>query len=348
MSTGILLAQLGTPDAPTPEAVRRYLREFLADPRVIDLPRWLWLPILYGPILALRPRRSAALYQRIWTPEGSPLLVHTRRQGELLQQRLGAGMPVEIGMRYGSPSLSEGLERLGQRGVKRVLVAPMFPQFSNTTVSSIMDGIAQALRERTQPFLPELRTLPSFCDEPGYVGALAACAAEVVAAHGEPDVWIFSFHGLPERYVRKGDCYPQQCEATARALATALGLAEERWRRTYQSRFGPEAWLQPYTDMVLGQLARAGTRTVYALCPGFVADCLETIDEIGEVSAHRFRAAGGTQLRLVPCLNEHPAWIDALEQLVRRELKAWDEGSGAVKRASGAVRPVTRTVGGSN
>lgn len=345
MSTGILLAQLGTPDAPTPAAVRTYLREFLADPRVIDLPRWLWLPILHGPILAFRPRRSAALYRRIWTPDGSPLLVYTRRLGELLQQRLGAAMPVEVGMRYGNPSLSHALERLAERGAKRILVAPLFPQFSHTTVSSVMDGVAQALRARTQPFLPELRTLPSYCDEPGYIAALATRAREVIAQHGEPDSWIFSFHGIPQRYVRKGDCYPQQCAATARALAGALALPDDRWRQTYQSRFGPESWLAPYTDEVLAGLARQGVRTVYAVCPGFAADCLETIDEIAEVSAHRFCEAGGSLLRLVPCLNDHPAWADALEQLVRREVKAWDEGSGSMKRASGAFRPAARAGG---
>jgi ferrochelatase len=338
-TTGILLAQLGTPDAPTAAALRRYLREFLSDRRVIDLPRWLWLPILYGPILAFRPRRSAALYRRVWTPQGSPLLLNTRRQADLLQERLGPQLQVEMGMRYGEPSLALALERLIERGAQRVLVAPMFPQSSATTVASVIDGVEVALgrlrrtgsateravRASSARRVPELRALPAFCADPLYIGALAARAREVVATHGRPDRWVFSFHGIPQRYARKGDMYPLQCAATARALAAALGLRADRWHLCYQSRFGPEPWLRPYTDEVLMELGRMGVGTVYAVCPGFVADCLETIDEIGEISARRFQEAGGGRLRLVPCLNDHPAWIEALAGLVRHELAAWEQ-----------------------
>ena len=316
MARGVLLAQLGTPDAPTPKALRRFLKEFLLDRRVVDYPRWFWLPILYGPILTFRPRKSAALYRKIWTPEGSPLLLTTRRQAQLLQDALGDSFVVEIGMRYGKPSIAHGIDRLLSMGVEQIVVLPLFPQYSHTTTGSVFDAVDAALNEHTDA--PPLRRIRSFATAPSYIDALAARAREYQDAKGEPDRWMLSYHGIPERYARHGDPYPAECQATSRALAKTMGWEEDRWEMCYQSRFGPEAWLAPYTDARLEDLGKAGLRRLAVSCPGFVADCLETLDEIGEVGAGRFAKAGGGQLELLPCLNDHPAAIDMLAALTRQ------------------------------
>lgn len=317
-STAVVLVQLGTPDAPTYGALWRYLREFLSDPKVVDRPRWLWLPILYGPILTFRPRASSRLYRKIWTPEGSPLLVHSRRLTSGLQQELGPEIRVELGMRYGNPSLEDALIRLSAQRIQRVLLVPLFPQYSETTTGSVVELARQVLARRPHP--PALDVLPPYFDQPLYVETIAALAREQAAKHGPGEKWVFSFHGIPVRYAKRGDPYPQQCEVTARALAAALRLPDEAWIQTYQSRFGPEPWLEPYTDQVLESLGKEKLGRIHVVCPGFAADCLETLDEIAELGQEQFRSTGGGDLHLVPCLNSDPRWLGALATLVRRRL----------------------------
>jgi ferrochelatase len=278
--------------------VRRYLAEFLADPRVVELPRWLWLPLLHAVVLRTRPRRSAQKYAKIWTAEGSPLAVHTRRQAERLAARL-AGVRVAWAMRYGEPSLAAGLAELA--GCDAIRVLPLYPQYSRSTTESV--------RDRLPPGTPMVE---HFHDHPGYIGALAAALRRHWAHRGRAERLVLSFHGLPARAVARGDPYRQQCEETARRLCAALGLSEGEALVTFQSRFGPGRWLEPYTVQTLVALARSGVRTVDVACPGFVSDCLETLEEIGIGAREAFEAAGGSELRLVPCLNENPEWIEAL------------------------------------
>jgi ferrochelatase len=305
--TGVLLANVGTPDGPDPASVRRFLREFLSDPDVVALPRIVWLPILHGIVLPLRGRSSARLYREIWTSEGSPLLVFGRRQREALEVRLGAGFRVALGMRYGRPALETAVEELLAAGCERIVLLPLFPQTSFATTGSVTRAVERIVRGRA------LRTVPSFCEDAGYVGALAR---RVRAARGDAriDHHVFSFHGLPKRSVRRGDPYAGECERTARALARALDLAEGSWTLAYQSRFG-RGWLEPAVDDVARSLA-AGGRSVLVATPGFASDCLETLEEIGIRLRETFRAAGGGDLIVVPALNEAPDWIDALARLV--------------------------------
>lgn len=298
---GLLLVNLGTPEAPTPGAVRTYLAEFLGDPRVVEIPRFIWLPILHGLVLRRRPAESAAKYAKVWTAEGSPLMVHTRRQAALLQARLPEAK-VAFAMRYGRPSIAAGLAQL--EGCGEVLVVPMYPQFARSTTESIRDVLP-----------PGTRMLEDFHDHPAYIGALAALVRDDWSAHGRPDVLVMSFHGLPQRSIERGDPYFRQCMKTADLLAQALGLEDERLRVGFQSRFGPAKWIQPYTSDILAQLGRDRTRRVDVFCPGFVADCLETLEEIAMEGREIFQHAGGGEYRALPCLNEHPAWIDALAQI---------------------------------
>jgi ferrochelatase len=272
--------------------VRAYLAEFLSDPRVVELPRWLWLPILHGVVLRRRPAESARRYARIWTAEGSPLAVHTARQAELL--RAAIGLPVEYAMRYGEPSIASALRKLpaGPR------VVPLYPQYARSTTESIRD-----VAGRDAGFVEQ------FHDHPGYIAALAALVDE------RPDVLVMSFHGLPQRAVARGDPYRDQCLRTARLLADALQLPAQRYRVSFQSRFGPARWLRPYTADVLAGLGAARTRRVHVLCPGFVADCLETLEEIAIEGRRIFRDAGGGEFRALPCLNETPRWIEALASI---------------------------------
>jgi ferrochelatase len=313
------LAQLGTPDAPTPEALRRYLREFLSDRRVVDYPRWFWNPILHGIILNTRPAKSAALYEKVWTEEGSPLLLHTQNQARLLQEALGPDWVVDMGMRYGNPSLVAATERLLDQGLERIVLLPLFPQYSHTTTSSVYDVVHPLVRSR--PDAPPLVSICSWADDPGYIGALAARAREHEERFGSPDRWLLSYHGIPRRYVRQGDPYADDCRRTSELLAAEMQWPREVWEMCFQSRFGPEPWLQPYTDRRLESLGAEGVGTLYALCPGFTADCLETLDEIGEVGAELFEASGGGRLDLVPCLNDHPAAVEAMADLVRRQVE---------------------------
>ncbi len=319
---GVLLAQLGTPEAPTAEALRPYLKEFLSDPRVIEVNRALWWLILNGIILRFRPRRSAALYQRIWRPNGSPLRIYTAEQACALQGKLGSQVAVDFGMRYGKPSASTVLDKLCALGIEKLLIFPMFPQYCAATTASVYDAVFDHFKARR--VVPAIRFVPPYPAHPAYIGALATIARQEFARlPWKPDKILFSFHGIPKRYIDKGDPYKAHVGATACALADALGLQPADYELCFQSRFGKEEWLQPYTDEKLGELARSGVRKVVALCPGFTTDCLETIDEIGRESRHKFKEAGGEELQLVPCLNDHPAWIEAMATIAHEELSGW-------------------------
>ncbi len=316
--TGVILTNTGTPAAPHARAVRPYLAEFLADPRVIEYPRWLWLPLLHGVILNVRPRRSARLYQKVWTDKGSPLLHITRQQAagveKALAQRTTAPMRVVFGMRYGQPSIAAGLRDLRAAGARRIIVLPLFPHYSGATVGSMFDAVFDELK--TWRWVPELRTINHYHDHPAYIAALADSIREHWAAHGNPDRLLFSFHGIPQSYVQDGDPYDEQCRATARLVAGALGLGADDWQASFQSRFGPDEWLQPYTDELVAEWARAGVGRVDALCPGFSADCLETADEIGREARDEFVEAGGREFYYIPALNDRPAHLAALADII--------------------------------
>jgi len=313
---GVLLLQLGTPEAPTPRALRRYLGQFLSDPRVIDLSRWVWLPILYGIVLQTRPRKSAAEYAKVWKPEGSPLMVTSTHQAALLEARLaaiGIHAVVQVAMRYGEPSTETAMRVLEAAGVERIVALPMYPQYASaTTGSSVEDVYRAAIRRRV---VPPISVVPPYFDAPGYINALATVTRRHLA-DWNPDHIVLSFHGIPARYVCEGDPYADHCEATAEALRQAMDWPKERVTMSFQSRFGREVWLQPYTDATLTALGKAGTQRLAVLCPGFTADCLETIEEIGARERENFLHNGGGEMRLVPCLNEDPAWIEAMAALV--------------------------------
>ena len=313
---GVLLVNLGTPAAPTARAVRRYLAQFLSDPRVVEIPRPLWLPILYGAILVVRPARSARKYAEVWSDAGAPLAVHTARQAELLSETLAARGPawrVEHAMRYGEPSIGSALDRLRTAGCDRILVLPLYPQYAASTTASTMDAVgAWVARARN---VPELRFVKHFHDHPAYIAALAAGVRRHWQVHGRGAKLVMSFHGLPRFALERGDPYHCECHKTARLLAEALELEENEWLVSFQSRFGRAAWLQPYTEPTLVGLAREGTTRVDVVCPGFVADCLETLEEIGLGARRAFLAAGGREFHLLPCLNESPEWIGTLDAL---------------------------------
>jgi ferrochelatase len=317
-STGVLIANLGTPDAPERKPVARFLREFLSDPRVVDLPRFLWLPLLNLVIIPLRAGRSAAANREIWWPEGSPLLVLTERLAERLRSRLVGEAHVEIGMRYREPSIRRGLERLQQAGVSELVVVPLYPQFSGTTTASIYDGIEAALKELS--WQPGLHRIEKYHDHPAWIEAVAESIRDFRMQHGTAEKLIFSLHGIPQRYVRQGDPYQQQCEESVRAVVRSLGLSDDEWLLTYQSRVGREPWLQPYTDITLEELARSGVRHVQVLCPGFAVDCLETLEEIAMQNRELFEEAGGEKLEYIPALNDGDAHARLMEQLVKEAL----------------------------
>ncbi len=319
---GVVLLQLGTPDAPTPGALRRYLAEFLWDRRVIDLPRPLWWPILHGRVLRTRPRASAKLYEKVWTSEGSPLAVTTNRQASALAEALTArfsGIDVKVAMRYGRPSIRSVLDELQAAGVDRIVAVPLYPQYAGATTGSSLQQLYEELARR-RVVLP-LRVVPPYYDAPEYISALADVAREALGAT-ECDRYLLSFHGLPERYVRDGDPYRDQCLITGARLTAALDLPPDRVTVTFQSRFGREPWLQPYTDVTLLECAGRRERVAVA-CPGFVADCLETIEEIGMTGRESYEHAGGPAFHRIPCLNTHPTWLAALKTLVERELVGW-------------------------
>ncbi|ATA24913.1 ferrochelatase [Brenneria goodwinii] len=312
---GVLMVNLGTPDAPTPRAVKRYLAEFLSDRRVVDTSRLLWWPLLRGVILPRRAPRVAKLYQSIWMDGGSPLLVISRRQQQALADRL-SGIPVELGMSYGSPSLASALDKLLAQGVTTLVVLPMYPQYSCSTTASVWDGLAKALGHYRR--LPEIRFIRDYAEHPAYIAALQSQVEQSFAEHGEPDRLVLSFHGIPVRYASEGDDYPLRCMATARALVAALGLPKEKVLVTFQSRFGREPWLTPYTDETLKDLPEQGVKHIQIMCPGFAADCLETLEEIQEQNREIFLHAGGERYTYIPALNDDPLHINLLEQLVAK------------------------------
>ncbi len=323
---GILVANLGSPTEPTPAAVRRFLAEFLWDRRVVDVARPLWWLILNGIILRFRPGRVAKAYASVWSDEGSPLLAISCHQATALREALERRFPgrchLELAMRYGEPSVAGALQRLHAAGCERVLVLPLYPQYSSSTSASTFDAVADALKKVR--WYPELRLVRDYHVDPGYIAALAASVREAWAEHGRPDKLLISLHGIPQRYADEGDAYPEQCAATAAALASALELDDDGWQLAYQSRFGREPWLQPYTDVTLEEWGRAGVGHVQAICPGFSADCLETLEEIAVENRDAFLEAGGGAYHYIPALNTRSDHIEALAGLVERHLEGWN------------------------
>lgn len=324
---GVLLTNLGSPAAPTVRAVRTYLREFLADRRVVDLPRFRWFLIRNLFILPFRPRKSAAKYCSIWTDEGSPLTVTTRKIGNALSQRLnelsGSVIALEVAMRYGSPSIKHGIAALADRGCSRILVLPLYPQYSTTTTASTGDAVDAALSGMTP--VPDLRTVHDYHNHPAYLTALQSVIRGFWNEHGSPNRLLMSFHGIPRRYAELGDPYPKQCAGTARALAARLELAPGRWHMAYQSRFGKERWLLPELDARLARWGRQGLHGVDVICPGFATDCLETLEEVANSSREQFTAAGGSGYRYIPALNDRWKHIAALAEIVTDHTRDWSE-----------------------
>ncbi len=322
---GVLLINLGTPDAPTAKALRPYLKQFLSDPRVIEIPRAVWWPILNLIILNTRPKKSAAKYASIWTADGSPLLVHTRKQAKLLQGYLGertrTPMVVDFAMRYGSPSVPSVIDKMKAQGCDRILALPMYPQFAASSTASALDAVFATLQgARNQP---ALRTVKHFHDHPGYIAALARSINDYWMQNGRPEQLIMSFHGVPRFTLDRGDPYHCECQKTGRLLAEALGLKPEGYRITFQSRFGRAEWLKPYTQPTLEALGKKKVGRVDVVCPGFVADCLETLEEIAMECKAAFLGAGGKEFHYIPCLNESPQWIHALTDLALANLQGW-------------------------
>ena len=316
--TGVLITNLGTPDAPSVTAVRKYLAEFLSDPRVIKLPRPLWLVILYCFILPFRPARSAHAYSKIWTSEGSPLLNICRNIAGKLQDELDKIMvnkyEVVLGMRYGNPSINNALEKLRQGEHEQIIILPLYPQYSETTTESTFDAIRSALT--AMDWQPSLTLIENYHDNPDYINALATSIRQHRSSHGTGEKLLFSFHGIPKQYADEGDPYPLQCGETAHLVAESLKLSSEEWIMTFQSRFGPKKWLQPYTDVTLKALGRGGIKSVDVISPGFSADCLETLEEINMQNRQFFLDAGGEKFSYIPCLNDHPSHIEAISRLI--------------------------------
>jgi protoporphyrin/coproporphyrin ferrochelatase len=321
--TGVLLLQLGTPDAPTPGALRRYLHEFLRDRRVVDLPRAQWLPILYLGVLPRRPARSARLYQKVWTADGSPLAVITQAQADGLASRLrsdNSAVQVAVGMRYGRPSIAAAVDELVAAGCDRLVALPMYPQYASATTGSSLARLFDVLGSKR--VVPSVRTVPPYFEAPEYIDALAASVRDALG-DWRPDHVLVSFHGLPKRFTDLGDPYPYHCHATARALAAAMEWPSHCVTVSFQSLFGREEWLRPYTDQTLRDLAARRIPRLAVLCPGFTADCLETLEEMGMTNRELYGRARGREYRLVPCLNTHPVWLDAMAAIVRREMRGW-------------------------
>jgi ferrochelatase len=324
---GVLLVNLGTPDAPDAPALKRYLAQFLWDPRVVEIPRPLWWAILHGVILNVRPKKSAAKYATVWTPDGSPLRVHTERQAAGVAARLARRHPgtpwsVRYAMRYGTPSIGAELAALRAEGCDRILLLPLYPQYAASTTASSFDAAFDALR--TMRNVPELRLVKHFHDHPGYIAALARNVRAFWTTHGRGDgKLVMSFHGVPRFHLDRGDPYHCECRKTGRLLAEALGLRPDEWILTFQSRFGRAQWLEPYTQDTLERLPRDGVKAVDVVCPGFVADCLETLEEIAVENREAFEGAGGERFRYIPCLNASDPWLDAATDLALEHLHGW-------------------------
>ena len=339
---GVLMVNLGTPDAPDRKSVRRYLKEFLWDPRVVEGPRLPWWLALNLVVLNTRPARSARAYASVWTEHGSPLLAISKRQfhavRQCLAERCGDEVTVRLAMRYGNPSIRDGLRSMADEGMTRLLIVPMYPQYSATTTASVFDAVVAELK--TWRRLPELRFAGPWHDHPGYVEALAASVREHRAAHGEADVLLMSFHGIPREYFDRGDPYYCYCRKTARLLAEALGLDDERCRVAFQSRFGPRKWLEPYTDETLKSLPETGVRAVQVICPGFSADCLETLEEIAVENRKAFLDSGGERYEYIPCLNDRADHVRFLADFIETHTAGWrDHGRAAHERAVSPAAP---------
>jgi ferrochelatase len=332
---GVLVTNLGTPDAPTAPALRRYLAEFLGDPRVVEINRVLWWLILHGIVLRTRPKKSAAAYAQVWEEGGSPLLTIGKAQThgirERLVKKLDGPVSVELAMRYGNPSIRDGLRKLREQGAERILVLPLYPQYSATTVGSTYDAVFAELKQWR--WIPELRLIGQYHDDPDYVESLANTIREHWEQHGRAEKMLFSFHGMPRRYLLNGDHYHCQCQKTARLVAERLELDDAAWQVTFQSLFGREVWLQPYTDATVEALAQSGMKTLDVICPGFSADCLETLEEIEGENAEIFEAHGGESLRYIRALNDRKDHLDMLTNLIIDHLQGCPEASPKVKRA---------------
>ncbi|CCW32454.1 ferrochelatase [Xenorhabdus nematophila] len=315
---GVLLVNLGTPDAPTPTEVRRYLAKFLSDRRVVDIPSLIWKPILYGFILPFRSPRVARLYQEIWTGEGSPLLVYSRRQRKLLDEKL-ADIPVVLGMTYGSPSLSQAIDNLLLQDIDELIILPLYPQYSSTTSAVVFDSVSKILRGYHT--IPNLHFIRSYARDPAYIAALKETIEQSFEKHGQPDRLLISYHGIPERLSAMGDIYPQDCQATTKLLSEALDYPADKIMMTYQSRFGRLPWLSPYTDKTMASLPGQGVEHVQVICPGFSADCLETLEEIKQQNKTIFFKAGGKEFEYIPALNDNDAHISLLEKLINTIIK---------------------------
>lgn len=329
VQAGVLLVNLGTPTAPTAKALRPYLAEFLGDPRVIDIPRWRWWLILHGIVLRIRPKRSAHAYAQIWDERGSPLRYGSEALADALRRELDQQLPgklrVGLAMRYGQPSVAQMIGQWQREGVRRLLVLPLYPQYSATSTGSVIDAVADAFKTLRWP--PELRLVNGYHDEPGHIAALATSIERWWSSHGRGEKLLLSFHGIPERYARLGDPYPEQCRRTAQLLRERLRLGEDELLVSFQSRVGRERWLHPYTDVTVRQLAADGVRRLDVACPGFAVDCLETLEEIALRNRDFFMAAGGDTLRYIPALNDSTEQVDSLAALVRRHLQGWPEAA---------------------
>ena len=332
---GVLITNLGTPESPTAKALRPYLKEFLSDPRVVEVPRFIWWFILNWVILNIRPKRSAKSYATVWTDEGSPLLTITRAQSRALAARckteFGDDVVVDFAMRYGNPAISDVIDRMLSQGVRKLVVIPLYPQYSASTTASTFDAIANDFTKRR--WLPELRFVNHYHDNDMYISALANKVKAHWEQHGKADILIFSYHGIPKRYLLNGDPYHCECYKTSRLLAQKLKLSEHEYMTTFQSRFGREEWLKPYTDETLKSLPAKGIKSVQMMCPGFSADCLETIEEIGEENRGYFMAAGGEKYDYIPALNDDAEHIDVLFNIVKQNLHGWSVNTDTSLRA---------------
>ena len=325
LRVGILLANLGTPDAPTAAALRRYLKQFLSDRRVVEIPRLIWWLILNGIILNTRPKKSAEKYAQIWTAEGSPLLVHAQKQAKLLQGYLGTRIAspfkVELGMRYGNPSIASAIEKLKAAHCDRILVFPLYPQYAASSSASAMDAVWEVLQHSRN--MPAIRSIRNYHDHPAYIAALAQSVRQHWAENGRPDTLIISFHGVPKYTLNKGDPYHCECHKTARLLAEALGLDKDQYMLCFQSRFGKAEWLKPYLAPTLEQLGKQKLKRIDIICPGFSSDCLETLEEIAMEGKASFVKAGGGEFHYIPALNERESWIDAMCEIALDNLHGW-------------------------
>lgn len=322
---GVLLTNLGTPEAPTAKALRPYLKQFLWDPRVVEVPRPLWWLILNGIILRVRPKRSAAAYAEVWTDEGSPLLTHSLNQAKALQCALaesyGDQVIVDVAMRYGQPSIASVIDKMLSAGVRKLIVLPLYPQYSAATTGSTFDAIADEFKRRR--WLPDFRFISHYHDHRGFIHAITNRIKAHWAEHGRTDKLVFSYHGMPQKYLENGDPYHCECHKTTRLIAEQLGLAPNEYLTTFQSRFGRDPWLQPYTDETLKALPQQGVKSVQIICPGFSSDCLETIEEIGGENCEYFLEAGGERYEYIPCLNAELDHIELMRTLIEEQAKDW-------------------------